>query len=247
MNKKITIWLRGVKAIAIYHADEDYYALELGGVLYSFKSFKEVQAKVTEYVDRLIYKDTLILREVLTEPDYRRRDFTMLDYFTALINHEKAKAERSPESYMWEKVIRAFEAKKSRKRLHDIKEQMELIYEEVRIVSKRKKEQKKEEIVVEPEMKIKRPPRYDGIVITKDIDEAIEGFKYKYGIVPPIRINGEFIVIETGTNSVRSIPKHKLVNYVIPTHLSTQNLILVLGKDGDLKLQHTKLGKWVIK
>lgn len=247
MNKKITIWLRGVKAIAIYHADEDYYALELGGVLYSFKNFKEVQAKVTEYVDRLIYKDTLILREVLTEPDYRRRDFTMLDYFTALINHEKAKAERSPESYMWEKVIRAFEAKKSRKRLHDIKEQMELIYEEVRIVSKRKKEEKKEEIVVKPEMKIERPQRYDGIVITKDLDEAIEGFKYKYGIIPPIRINGESIVIETGTNSVLSIPKHKLVNYVIPTHLTTQNLILVLGKDGDLKLQHTKLGKWVIK
>ena len=48
----------------------------------------------------------------------------MLDYFTALINREKAKSERSPESYMWDKVVRVYETKKSRKKIHDIKEQM---------------------------------------------------------------------------------------------------------------------------
>lgn len=38
-----------------------------------------------------------------------------------------------------------------------------------------------------------------------------------------------------------------VINYVIPTHLTTINIVFVLGKDGDLKLQYTKLGKWVIK
>lgn len=247
MDKKITLQLRGVKAIVIYHADEDYYALEIGGMLHSFNTFKEVQTKFTEYVERLIYKDTLILRDILTEPDFKRRDFTMLDYFTALINYDKAKAERSPESYMWEKVIRAFEAKKSRKRLYDIKEQMELMYEEIRIVSKRKKEEKKEEIVAEQKMKIELPKKYDGIVITKNLNEAIEGFKYKYGIIPPIHIIGNSIVIEIGDNSIYAIPKYKLLNYIIPIHLTTKNLILVMGKDGDIKLQYNNLGKWVIK
>lgn len=247
MDKKVILQLRGVKAVAIYHADRNYYALEIGGVLYSFNTFKEVCAKFTEYVEILIYKDTLILRQILTEPDYKRRDFTVLDYFTALINYDKSKIERSPESYMWDKVIRAFEAKKSKKRLHDIKEQMELIYEEIRIISKRKKEEKKEDIVPEQKMKIKLPKKYDGIVITKDLNEAIEGFEYKYGITPPIHITSNSIVIEMGDNSIHAIPKYKLVNYIIPTHLTTKNIILVMGKEGDIKLQYNNLGKWVIK
>lgn len=37
LDKRITLYLRGIKAIAIYHADEDYYALDLAGVVYSLK------------------------------------------------------------------------------------------------------------------------------------------------------------------------------------------------------------------
>lgn len=136
LDKRITLYLRGIKAIAIYHADEDYYALDLAGVVYSLKTKKDVESKFNEFVDRLIYKETLILKEILTDPDYQRRDFTMLDYFTALINCEKAKSERSPESYMWDKVVRVYETKKSRKKIHDIKEQMELIWDEVHIIPK---------------------------------------------------------------------------------------------------------------
>lgn len=249
LDKKVTLYLRGVKAIAIYHADEDYYALDLAGIIHSLKTKKEVEAKFSEFVDRLIYKETLILKDILTDPDYHRRDFTMLDYFTALINCEKAKSERSPESYMWDKVIRVYETKKSRKRIHDIKELMELLWEEVHIIPKRikKEEAVQKETVVIPDLKIERPKKYDGIVITNDLDEIIKGFKYKYGMSPPVRMEGDSIVIDIGDNSLHIIPKYKLVNYVIPTHLTTINLVFVLGKDGDLKLQYTKLGKWVIK
>lgn len=249
LDKKITLYLRGVKSIAIYHADEDYYALELAGIIHTLKTKKEVEAKFHEFVDRLIYKKTLILKDILTDPDYRRREFTMLDYFTALINYEKAKMERSAESYMWSKVIREYENKKSRKKIHDIKDQMELLWEEVHIIPKRiKKEEviQKESSVI-PELKIERAKKYDGIVITNDLEEIIKGFKYKYGMVPPVRLDGDSIIIDIGDNSLHIIPKYKLVNYVIPTHLTTINLIFVLGKDGDLKLQYTKLGKWVIK
>lgn len=38
LDKRITLYLRGIKAIAIYHADEDYYALDLAGVVYSLKT-----------------------------------------------------------------------------------------------------------------------------------------------------------------------------------------------------------------
>lgn len=250
LDKRITLYLRGIKAIVIYHADEDYYALDLAGVVYSLKTKKDVESKFNEFVDRLIYKETLILKEILTDPDYQRRDFTMLDYFTALINREKAKSERSPESYMWDKVVRVYETKKSRKKIHDIKEQMELIWDEVHIIPKnikKKEEVIKEEHPIMPELKIERPRKYDGIVITKDLDEVIKGFKYKYGLTPPVRVDGDSIIIDIGDNSLHIIPKYKLVNYVIPTHLTTINIVFVLGKDGDLKLQYTKLGKWVIK
>lgn len=250
LDKRITLYLRGVKATAIYHADEEYYALDLADIIYSLKTRKEVETKFHEFVDRIIYKKTLILKDILTDPDSHRMDFTMLDYFTALINCEKAKLERSPESYMWDKVIRAYETKKSRKKIHDIKEQMELLWEEVHIIPKNVK---KEEVAAQkepsmiPELKIERPKKYDGIVITKDLDEIIKGFKYKYGLTPPVRVDGDSIIIDIEGNSLHIIPKYKLVNYVIPTHLATINLVFVLGKDGDLKLQYTKLGKWVIK
>ncbi|MEQ3386870.1 hypothetical protein AAA126_11715, partial [Phocaeicola dorei] len=74
-----------------------------------------------------------------------------------------------------------------------------------------------------------------------------KGFKYKYGLTPPVRVDGDSIIIDIGDNSLHIIPKYKLVNYVISTHLTTINIVFVLGKDGDLKLQYTKLGKWVIK
>ena len=148
LDKRITLYLRGIKAIAIYHADEDYYALDLAGVVYSLKTKKDVESKFNEFVDRLIYKETLILKEILTDPDYQRRDFTMLDYFTALINREKAKSERSPESYMWDKVVRVYETKKSRKKIHDIKEQMELIWDEVHIIPKNIKKKELSDIEV---------------------------------------------------------------------------------------------------
>ena len=86
---------------------------------------------------------------------------------------------------MWDKVVRVYETKKSRKKIHDIKEQMELIWDEVHIIPKnikKKEEVIKEEHPIMPELKIERPRKYDGIVITKDLDEVIKGFKYKYGL-----------------------------------------------------------------
>ena len=50
LDKRITLYLRGIKAIAIYHADEDYYALDLAGVVYSLKTKKDVESKFNEFV-----------------------------------------------------------------------------------------------------------------------------------------------------------------------------------------------------
>ena len=75
LDKRITLYLRGIKAIAIYHADEDYYALDLAGVVYSLKTKKDVESKFNEFVDRLIYKETLIIKRNTYRPRLSEKGF----------------------------------------------------------------------------------------------------------------------------------------------------------------------------